>query len=356
MDDLSQVDANNTDESVVEEGQVDQNTNNNWDPIVEDEDEEDDDWPITEETEEAESEAEPESDKEEEDQFPEDEDEDEDADKESKDEDEWELKAFDHEEKVADLERKKELAQKGLAYELRVDQLKQQRQQLAIEQEQLKEQLTSTYKDFIQTFASNDPNVHAAIYEELRKTIPNMPSFQQVVDGWIEQQLQFAGMSPEEKAALVIQQEQQRLALEKQQIEEERQRQINAYEEQRAYDHIMEEIPKALAVESIQPTPSAIRRIAEIWAIALDQGQTPTARQVVQAYKNERLRDRRDDLSVLDEDQILERLGPDVIEKVRKADLKRFKKSRPKPEARSKKKQTSNQGYISESEWREGKR
>jgi len=131
MDDLSQVDANNTDESVVEEGQVDQNTNNNWDPIVEDEDEEDDDWPITEETEEAESEAEPESDKEEEDQFPEDEDEDEDADKESKDEDEWELKAFDHEEKVVDLERKKELAQKGLAYELRVDQLKQQRQQLA---------------------------------------------------------------------------------------------------------------------------------------------------------------------------------------------------------------------------------
>jgi len=133
-------------------------------------------------------------------------------------------------------------------------------------------------------------------------------------------------------------------------LEEEQNKQLYNYQLQQAQVHLETEIPTAIKQVGLNGNPNVVRRIAEVWANALRNGQSVTALQVAQFVKNEREQSGLIDINA-DAEEILKRLGPKAKEIQKKLSPQpRYEagdKSRTvEPETKTK------GGYILEKDWK----
>lgn len=225
-----------------------------------------------------------------------------------------------------------ELAQKQMAAETKLEDVKEQARQIAAERQKF-EETRESFKSFLSNLASPDPATHVEIYEQLRRVIPSMPSFQQVVEAFVDREIEWHRMPDHERQMKIIERERAKLEAERKRIQDEVSSRTTREQQQQAYQTVMQTLPVAMQEAGLPQSPAVIKRIAEVWRDAVQRDQrlppekrmNPDAKKVVAIVKAEREKDRMDDLAALSEDELLTRLPPDVLRKLGKAQVQQVR-------------------------------
>ena len=127
-----------------------------------------------------------------------------------------------------------------------------------------------------------------------------------------------------------------------------------------AENHWMQQYDKmfheALTSSGLPKTPRTIKRMAEVAAVKLEHGEEIDAKSLAAFVRGDALSELKDLLGASEEDAILQLLGDEIGNKIRKADLKRLKN---KPVAgqvtvtRNSRSDRQSQSKMSAIEWRE---
>jgi hypothetical protein len=236
------------------------------------------------------------------------------------------------------------LAQKYLASEQRLEKSKE----TIREAHQMRENVTAAMNEmnsgdtgrFVQTLIANGVKP-----ELLQKYVIEIAA----------QMYDYEQMDPAARRAHDAEQEAARLRAEKESREAELKKRDEAYADSRASNFLMEEIPGALHAEGLPNTAPVIRRFAEVWSLAIQQGNPGvTAKQVARYVKKELERDYGQMLPHLPDEVVEKQLAPRIEKKVAKEIEKRVPKKAVAKKAPTEKRAKDN-GYMLYSEWRKGR-
>jgi len=251
------------------------------------------------------------------------------------------------------------LAQMQLASEKKLSDLKEESKKFAAERAEF-DTARQSFASFLKELANPDPLVHVAVYDHLRKVIPGIPSFQDVVSAFVERELEWHSLPETERERRQLAAERERIEAERRKIEEHQNRERSTQAERAAYEHIMTSLPAALTEAGLPQSPTVIRRIAEVWQAALaadaklppDRRVNPDARKVVAVVKRQLEAEKFDHLASLPEEDLLKTLPPDVVAKISRGLVKNKPKfqNRAKPQVQAQP-QTGKPQYTNASEW-----
>lgn len=145
------------------------------------------------------------------------------------------------------------------------------------------------------------------------------------VEEWLWNQIQLEKMDPKEREAMEMRDKLKTYEAQEKQRAEEAQR----AEQQKLREHYAQEIDKeiqeAIKASGKQVTPYYFKRVAHYMGVALSQGKHVAAKDVVPLVEQDLQRDLQSMFGTASEEQVLQLLGDQNLEKVRRADLLRAK-------------------------------
>lgn len=158
--------------------------------------------------------------------------------------------------------------------------------------------------------------------EDIRK------HYEDIVYQW----LKLDAMSEDEKVAMRQQRETEAKLKEYEEMklkmeELERSKEQQAYEAQVAQqqEEMANQINEALDRNGVPNSPAAIKRVAEMWGVALSTGSDINLDSVVTEFKASSSSSLQEMLSSMDEDSLLSLIGEERMSKIRKKDLAKIK-------------------------------
>ena len=254
------------------------------------------------------------------------------------------------------------LAQKQIAAEVKFEKLKEAANELNAEKMKI-EQTRSSLKQFVAQMNSRDPLDHIQLYDQLRKHIPTMPSFQDMVEAFVTRELEWQSMPEHERQLKAVEHERKKIEAERNAILEEQKRQ--KFETSRAefLNYLNSSLPAALQSVGLDNTPATLRRVAATWMeLENRNNQLPAERRVtldaqsVAAFVKKQVdQEKFDNLETLSEDELLRRLPESVRMKLVKATKEKvtskFKKKAPTTGAPAPKPPSKPGSYVNASEF-----
>lgn len=246
--------------------------------------------------------------------------------------DEIVLKVYDNEVKLSSDE-VIQLAQKQLASETKFEELKEKNRQFHAEVASF-EQKKESMRQFFGMLSSGDPEQVVDVFNALGEMFPGVPSFDQLVDSYINNTLEWNNLSEPERKLRVVEREKAKIEAEKKRLEEEHSRRIKEENGKAAFANVMAVLPGAFQEVGLENNPTNLRRVAEVWQQTLvhdakappDKRFNLTPRQVVEYVKNEQSKRRYDDLSGLSDEELLQKLPPELVARLGKASVKQARK------------------------------
>lgn len=156
------------------------------------------------------------------------------------------------------------------------------------------------------------------------------------VEEWLWNQIQLEKMDPKEREALDMREKLKTYEAQEKQRAEEEQRTKHEELKKHYAQEIDKEISEAIKASGKQVTPYYFKRVAHYMGVALSQGKHVAAKDVVPLVEQDLQRDLQSMFGTASEEQVLQLLGDQNLEKVRRADLARArgqfqKKDEPKP-------------------------
>lgn len=151
------------------------------------------------------------------------------------------------------------------------------------------------------------------------------PAAREMMEKHLWAKIQREQMDPQQRELLETKERLQTLEQEKKDFEaKQQQEQFNKLKLQHA-QNFDKEIKDALAASGKAVTPYAYKRVAHYMLTAMNEGRTLAAKDAVPLMDTDLQADLRAMFETTNEDNILQLLGDPVLEKVRKADLKRVR-------------------------------
>ncbi len=143
------------------------------------------------------------------------------------------------------------------------------------------------------------------------------------VEEWLWNQIQLEKMDPKEREALDMREKLKDYEAKEKQAAEEAQRQKHEDLKKHYAQEIDKEITEAIRASGKQVTPYYFKRVAHYMGVALSQGKHVAAKDVVSLVEQDLQHDLQSMFGTASEEQVLQLLGDQNLEKVRRADLAR---------------------------------
>lgn len=145
------------------------------------------------------------------------------------------------------------------------------------------------------------------------------------IEDWLWNQIQLEKMDPKEREALDMREKLKTYETQEKQRAEEAQRAEQAKLKEHYAKEIDKEISEAIKASGKQVTPYYFKRVAHYMGIALQQGKHVAAKDVVPLVEQDLQNDLQAMFGTASEEQVLQLLGDQNLEKVRRADVMRAK-------------------------------
>lgn len=176
-------------------------------------------------------------------------------------------------------------------------------------------------------------------------------------EDYVWEQIQESQMTPEQKAQRDKDREYEAMKAEKDKGELTKAEQAKAERQAQHEANYEKTILKALEVKGVPKDQVTVMKMADYMIAAVQKGYDLSAEEIADMVKNDTGSYLKAYTSAMNEDQLLEFLGDDIAEKVRKADLKKLRSptSNPFPERYPKKASTSQpeSKKLGAKEWRD---
>ena len=180
-----------------------------------------------------------------------------------------------------------------------------------------------------------------------------------LAEDWLIEKLEQEKLSPEQQKIREYEQKLRSYEEEKRQQEEQR----KAQEQEKLLAHYSQEYEKniqdALASSGLPRTAKTVSRMAEYMSLALKNGIDLEPKNVVELVRQDYMKEIADLIGQTDGDALLQILGDNVANKIRKTDLARLKspqqqpKPQPKMDGQEQPRDPQTKRFMSTHEWRE---
>ncbi len=145
------------------------------------------------------------------------------------------------------------------------------------------------------------------------------------VEEWLWNQIQLEKMDPKEREAIDMREKLKSYEAKEKQMAEEAQKAEQKQLREHYAKEIDKEITEAIKASGKQVSPYYFKRVAHYMGLALQQGKHVAAKDVVPLVEQDLQRDLQSMFGTASEEQVLQLLGDQNLEKVRRADILRAK-------------------------------